>query len=115
MQRREAAMQQVLDHYEADEGGAGDDAEGILDTWLQYVPADEVQSAVARAEIDRDTSVESIVATALEVDRGLVEMHRQLAAQANSERVQELFESLVTLEERDDKHLSWVELTTRDY
>lgn len=120
MQRREAALQEVLDHYEADEaelGGAdkAEDAQSVLDTWLQYVPADEVQAAVARADIDRDTTVEKVVETALEVDRGLVKMHRNLAEKAGSERVQEFFESLVTLEERDDKHLSWVELTTRDY
>ncbi len=65
----------------------------ILETWLQYVPDEEMQAVLKHSKFKPDMSVEETVAQKTLFDQALFELYASLARQS-SNRVQELFESL---------------------
>lgn len=81
--------------------------QGILETWLQFVPDDSVRAALAENDLEPDMSPNEVVRRALEVNRELKELHRQLADQTSAPRVQELFRDLLVLEDGKDARVSW--------
>lgn len=90
----ERAAKHVLDRYKPDE------RETILNTWLQYVPAEQVDEVFSKRDLDETRSPEEVVAMILEFDNALVELYKTLANQAQAPpRINEVFQALLEMEE----------------
>lgn len=91
----------VLNRYEADV------AEGVLNTWLQYAPTEEIQDALQTAELADANSVAEIAQMVWEFEEALVNLYRQLAESTAVPRVQELFSSLLEQELNKTGKYAW--------
>ena len=88
LSRHEANLQSCLQRCQQDLSAK------LLDVWLQYVP-----EALPWAEVDAllatpDITVDQVTDLALRLDAALVEFYAELAENAESREVRELFENL---------------------
>jgi hypothetical protein len=88
LRREEQELQIVLARY----GAEGEDS--VLNTWLQYVPDDELRSVQTAIEFTPDMSAEDVVVRKLAYDQALLDLLRQLCEETSVPRVQEFFCSL---------------------
>jgi len=90
----ERASKSGLDRYKPDERDA------ILNTWLQYVPAERLDEFFTTHRFDEPRPAEELVGLILEFDNALVELYKTLANQAQAPpRINEVFQSLLEMEE----------------
>ncbi len=90
----ERAAKHVLDRYKPSE------RETILNTWLQYVPAEQIDEVFTKRNLEDSQAPEDVVAMILEFDNALVELYKTLANQSQAHpRVNELFQGLLEMEE----------------
>jgi rubrerythrin len=100
MGRHEANFNQALSKYEQ---GA---ARSLLQTWVQF-GGEEVSDKVFHAPpIRADMTIEEMIEAALTLDRGLVEMYRELAEETSIEEVRNLFNDLTEMEEAKARRYS---------
>lgn len=92
MARHEEHVQQCLQSYQ-DRG-----ADGILDTWIQYVPDGPTHEVFDDFQIRENMSADEAFALALRLDAALLGMYEQLAGMTAAPRAQEFFRSLLALE-----------------
>lgn len=98
----ERTVKQILDHDQRGE------REAILNTWLQYVPAEGVEDVVARWRSMESSTAEDVMAFVLEFDDALVEFYKSLANQAQAPpRVNEVFQNLLEAEEWQKLRNAW--------
>jgi len=89
LRREEQELQLALAQY----GTQGQ--ESLLNTWLQYVPDEEVMDTLDRIEFTPEMSADEVVAAKLDFDQALMALLRQLAEQTAAPRVRELFTTLL--------------------
>ena len=91
LSRHEANLQSCLERYEAEASNR------ILGVWCQYVPEafsfDHLNASLANPAI----TVDEVTSLVLRLDDALIEFYRDLADNAESAEVRELFESLLQL------------------
>lgn len=85
-------------------------AEGVLNTWVQYEFDKGIDEALQEAEMHPNPSVEEIIRFSRKIDQAFVDFYRQMAQYTDSPRIQELFESLLDLEQGKEEHYAWSEL-----
>ena len=79
---------------------------GILDTWLQYVPGDELLS-LDGLDVSSDMSVDEVVRISLEFDERLREFIRGIAGNPGLPRdVQDMFTQIAEEEKSEESELS---------
>jgi hypothetical protein len=94
MAEHEKAAKHVLDRYKPSE------RETILNTWLQYVPAEQVDEVFEKRDLTQHMTREDVVAMIFEFDNALVELYKTLANQAQAPpRINEVFQGLLEMEE----------------
>lgn len=101
VRQHEERFSTVLSHCEVDT------AEGVLNTWLQYAPTEEIQTALQSARLADVTSVAEIAEVVWEFEQALIALYRQLAESTSAPRVQELFGRLVEQEEQKTGQYAW--------
>lgn len=104
LEEYEDELKRVLSRYRDEQH------EGLLDTWIQYDPIDQLRAAVDDADLRPDMSLAEIVDQSQRFDRAVVEFYRQVADQISAPRVQELVQALLTLEESKQARHSQVSL-----
>ena len=98
----EAAAKQVLDAYEPTA------RDTILNTWLQYVPAEGVEEVFLSRDLRDDLTPGQVVGMVMEFDNALVSLYRSLADSANSPlKVQEMFRSLLEMQQWQQLRNAW--------
>ncbi|MAT14582.1 MAG: hypothetical protein CMJ46_04850 [Planctomyces sp.] len=66
----------------------------VLDTWLQYIPDEELQATVAQTEFTPDMSVEDIIEEKMKFDQAMIEFLDHNIRETSIPRVEEFFKSL---------------------
>lgn len=98
----EKSVQQVLKNFEPTERDA------ILNTWLQYVPAEQVDAVFSKRNLSDRMTSEDVIEMILEFDDGLVELYKTLANQAQAPpRINILFQSLLQMGEWQKFRNAW--------
>jgi hypothetical protein len=85
LRREEQQLQIALARYDAQ------GQEALLDTWLQYVPDEELRQAQEAIEFTPDMTAEEVVVRKLTYDQALLDLLGQLCAETSVPRVQEFF------------------------
>lgn len=101
VRRHEEFFKQSLARYEPRA------AQGILDTWIQYPPDEQLNGALAEIEFHPDMCVDDVAEVVLRMDAALLEAYRQLADSTAAPSVSELFETLLELEETKNRSDAW--------
>ncbi|MFG0297158.1 MAG: hypothetical protein ACF8PG_14725 [Maioricimonas sp. JB045] len=85
-----------------------DEAEpNILDTWIQYVPDEDVIRTIRETEVRPGMTLTEIIEKKIEFDDALVSLYARLAEQVNGERLQDAFRSLHDLMVRRREQDAW--------
>lgn len=84
----EHELQRLLARY-----GAQDDGP-LLDTWLQYVPDEELALALAATEFGPNLPADEIVARLLRFDQAVITLLQRLSEETAVPRVQDFFSGL---------------------
>ncbi len=98
-------MSEHEDRIEACISGYESEAEkSVLDTWLQFGNEEEIIKRIQRTSFSDSMTPEQLVQAALEIGRDLVQLYRELSEATSVPELQELFDSLITLEENKSRH-----------
>jgi len=98
MADHESRIDQCIASYESDA------AKGVLDTWLQFGDEDEISKRIAHATFDHSMTPEELVSKALDIQRDLVKLYRELSEATSVPELEDLFSNLITLEENKGRH-----------
>ncbi len=83
----------------------GDSA--VLDTWIQYVPYEDLNDVLRDSKLPAHATPDEAVAWKQEFDKALAAFYRQMADQDAAPRVQAFFESLAATTEQRIVNESW--------
>lgn len=80
---------------------------GVAEAWLRVAPDDALKHLLDDEPVNPDMRVEDVIEMAMVFDHGLIRMYRQLASSTHNSKLREVLESLLDLEEREDRRLAW--------
>lgn len=79
----------------------------LLDTWLQYVPDEEVLDKLKSLEFRPNLPAEDLVARKMEFDQAMMAFLKQLADETSVPRVEEFFRTLLENAESRAASQAW--------
>ncbi len=94
--RHERNLEEALSQYQQQAKKA------VLDTWYKSSSGDPLAGVLDPLHIRPDMATDDVIHTVLDADQKLVNQFRQLAENAASEDVRELFQKLIAIEEREE-------------
>lgn len=102
IRRSEKEMDVALARYQKEGEGA------VLDTWIQYIPSEELEELMLTGHLPMDSSPDEILEWKQKVDEALAAFYRQLGDQVSSPKAKELLESLAAGVEQRLLNQSWL-------
>lgn len=98
----------LLDYLSEQEGGLGSfleryasaERETILDTWIQYSPAERLEEIFSSAEEASLDDAREVAGQAVALDRALADLYRQLEERSAAANVQRFFAGLREVAEK---------------
>jgi rubrerythrin len=108
MSDHEKQLQESLRDYEEDA------SKQVMNTWVDCKYCNEVLATCEQIPIGPETSVDSIVQATLDIDSCLVRFYREVADKAESEKVRDVFQNLVDMEENELRKLALSALQVGD-
>jgi rubrerythrin len=96
MSRHEQHMAEYLTDYEQEA------AKKVLNTWFKYNVSHDARQCIENVKIAPEMSLEEVIRISLEFDRCLVGLYRELADQAVSQDVKNLFLDLLEMEKKEE-------------
>ena len=100
MSRHEKYLDDCLAQYEEQVSN------NVLDTYFKYGSESTKMTAISDFEIKPDMDVDDVVAAAMHFDACLIEFYREMAQRALSDKVREIFENLLVMEQHEQIELS---------
>ena len=108
MSSHERNLQQGLAAYEDDA------SRQVMDTWVDCSHREEILATCEQTPIAPKTSVDSVTRVAMDVDRCLLRFYHDVAGNAESETVREVFRNLIDMEEAELRKLAFGALQAID-
>jgi rubrerythrin len=100
MSRHEKYLDDCLAEYEEQV------SDNVLDTYFKYESESTVLTDLVDLEIKPDMDVNDVVAVAMHFDDCLIAFYREMAQRCLSEKVREVFENLLEMEQHEQIELS---------
>ena len=100
LSRHEQYLEDCLEEFQQDV------SRNVLDSYFQYGSDASNLSGISEFEIKDEMSVEDVVAAAMHFDACLIKFYREIAQKARSDKVREVFENLLVMEEHEQIELS---------
>ena len=100
LSRHEQYLEDCLEEFQQDV------SRNVLDSYFQYGSDASKLSGISDFEIKEEMSVEDVVAAAMHFDACLIRFYREIAQKARSDKVREVFENLLVMEEHEQIELS---------
>lgn len=100
MSRHEQYLDDCLAQYEEQV------SDNVLDTYFKYGSESTKMTAISEFEIKPDMDMEDVVAAAMHFDACLIDFYREMAQRSLSEKVREVFENLLVMEQHEQIELS---------
>jgi rubrerythrin len=100
MSRHEQYLADCLAEYEEQV------SDNVLDTFFKYGSKSTEMTAITDFEIKPEMDVDDVVAAAMHFDACLIEFYREMAQRSLSEKVREVFENLLVMEQHEQIELS---------
>ncbi|GEM_PF-799113 len=101
MRQREQRWQLTLAEYEKD------GADSVLDTWVQFVPDEAIKQQLDAIHITSEITIDEIAEMAMNFHNALIGLYTVLAGEVTAPRVQQLFSSLLELEQTVAAEQTW--------
>lgn len=81
-------------------------SKNVLDSYFQYGSEASSLKGITDFQIKASMDVEDVVAAAMHFDACLIKFYREMADKAHSDKVREVFENLLVMEEHEQIELS---------
>ena len=81
-------------------------SDNVLDTYMQYGSDASSQVQIDDFEIKPEMTVDDVVAAAMHFDACLIKFYREMATKSSNEKVREVFENLLVMEQHEQIELS---------
>ncbi len=81
-------------------------SDNVLDTYFKYGSENTKITSVDDFEIKPEMNIDDVMAAAMHFDACLIEFYREMARRALSEKVREVFENLLEMEQHEQLELS---------
>lgn len=78
----------------------------VMNTYVDCIYCDEILATCEQTPITPQMNVDGVIGVAMDVDNCLLRFYREVAANADSEAVRELFRNLIDAEEADLRKLA---------
>ena len=101
-------MVQTLARFEQDSHA------GLLNSWLEYSPALDVDSVIQSCQLSEQANTDEIFAAAMRFDEALVRLYQEVAEKAVDQRTRDLFKDLVNLEQQEQISVSRAAMSLAD-
>ncbi len=108
MSRHEKHLEECLAEYEQDA------SDRILETWFQYAPATTPVENLETVQLESEMSIDDVVKVGLRLDECLINLYREMADNAESREVAEVFCNLLDLEQQEEIALTRNALSIKD-
>ena len=108
LSRHEAHMQESLARF------GKETRKGILEAWLEYSPALDVDAVMARFPVRDKPSSDEIMQLAMDFDDTLVKLYREVAEKVNDSTTKAVFKNLLQLEEKEKIQVARAAMTLAD-
>lgn len=95
LSRHEAHLEESLARFEKST------QKGILEAWLEYSPALDVNKVLVAHPLPEKPSSDQIFQIALDFDETLVKLYREVSEKVNDSRTKTVFKDLLQMEERE--------------
>lgn len=86
----------------------------VMDTYVDCIYCDEILATCEQTPVTPEMSVDGVIRIAMDVDNCLLRFYREVAANADSETVREVFRSLIDAEEGELRKLAMTALGAMD-
>lgn len=100
MSRHEKHLGDCLSQYEEQV------SDNVLDSYFKYGSESTKMTAISDFEIKPEMDIDDVMAAAMHFDACLIEFYREMAQRALSEKVREVFENLLAMEQHEQIELS---------
>jgi rubrerythrin len=100
LSRHEQYLEDCLEEFQQEV------SKNVLDSYFQYGSEDSKLSGISEFEINEEMNVEDVVAAAMHFDACLIKFYREIAQKAHTDKVREVFENLLVMEEHEQIELS---------
>jgi rubrerythrin len=100
LSRHETYLEDCLKEFQQDVN------KNVLDSYFQYGSDASKLSGISEFVIKDEMTVEDVVAAAMHFDACLIKFYREIAQKAHTEKVREVFENLLVMEEHEQIELS---------
>jgi rubrerythrin len=100
LSRHEQYLEDCLEAFQQDV------SRNVLDSYFQYGSDASKLSGISDFEIKEEMNVENVVEAAMHFDACLIKFYREIAQKARSDKVREVFENLLVMEEHEQIELS---------
>lgn len=100
LSRHEQYLEDCLEEFQKDV------SRNVLDSYFQYGSDASKLSGISDFKIREEMSVEDVVEAAMHFDACLIKFYREIAQKARSDKVREVFENLLVMEEHEQIELS---------
>lgn len=81
-------------------------SDNVLDTYFKYGSESTKITEISEFEIKPEMDVEDVIAAAMHFDACLIDFYREMAQRSLSEKVREVFENLLVMEQHEQIELS---------
>jgi rubrerythrin len=108
MSSHEKHLQTSLAAYEEDA------SRQVMDTYVDCAYCDEIMATCEQTPVTPQMNVNRVIKIALDVDNCLLRFYREVAANADSETVREVFRNLIDMEEGELRKLAMNALGAQD-
>lgn len=116
--RIKLVLDHMSDHEKHLQEGLADYEEGaskqVMETWVDCKHCNDVLATCERIPIAQETSINSVIKAAMEIDSCLIRFYREVADKVEPERVREVFRNLVDMEEGELRKLAFDALQIGD-
>jgi len=100
MSRHEKYLDDCLAQYEEQV------SDNVLDTYFKYGSESTRMTSIDDFEIKPEMDVDDVIAAAMHFDACLIEFYREMAQRSLSDKVREVFENLLVMEQHEQIELS---------
>lgn len=106
--RHETNLEKMLASFEKDR------SQKIWDEWFQFTTDDTLPQTLKGAAVHADMDVDEIISLALQLDDYFINLYRDMAQNASSAAVKEIFENLLAFEQQEKNRTVRAALELKD-
>lgn len=106
--RHETNLEKMLASFEKDR------SQQIWDEWFQFATDDTLPQTLKGAAVHANMDVDEIISLALQLDDYFINLYRDMAQNASSAAVKEIFENLLAFEQQEKNRTVRAALSLKD-